>query len=107
MKASIVAVGSELLTPFRVDTNSLVITERLNALGFDIQSKIVVGDDVDGIVRVLAAELNVVDLVVCPGGLGPTADDVTRDAVARVLGRPLDLDEAIAEGIRARFAARG
>jgi nicotinamide-nucleotide amidase len=107
MKASIVAIGSELLTPFRVDTNSLVITERLNALGFDVRSKVVVGDDVDGIVRVLAAELNVVDLVVCTGGLGPTEDDVTRDAVARALGRPLDLDEAIVEGIRARFAARG
>ncbi len=107
MKASIVAIGSELLTPFRVDTNSLVITERLNTLGFDVRSKAVVGDDIDGIVRVLAGELDVVDLVVCTGGLGPTEDDVTRDAVARVLGRPLDLDETIVERIRARFAARG
>jgi nicotinamide-nucleotide amidase len=106
MKACILAVGSELLTPFRVDTNSLAITERLNAIGVDVRCKAVVGDDVDELARVCAAELDASDLVVCTGGLGPTEDDVTRDAVARVLGRTLAIDEAIVDRIRARFAQR-
>jgi competence/damage-inducible protein CinA-like protein len=107
MIASIIAVGSELLTPFRVDTNSLAITERLNAIGYDVRVKTVVGDDVDELARVLTAALDSAGLVVCTGGLGPTEDDVTRDAAARVLGLPLDLDEAIVDRIRARFARRG
>ena len=106
MNASIIAVGSELLTPFRTDTNSLVITERLNAVGIEVVTKAVVGDDVDVLARVFAQAVEQVDLVVCTGGLGPTADDVTRDAVARVLNRSLTLDEAIVERIRARFARR-
>ncbi len=107
MIASIIAVGSELLTPFRVDTNSLAITDRLNAIGCDIRFKAVVGDNVDELARVLTAVLAASDLVVCTGGLGPTEDDVTREAAARVLGLPLDLDQAIVDGIRARFARRG
>ena len=107
MKACIVAVGSELLTPFRVDTNSLAITERLNAIGFDVRLKALVGDDVDELARVLGAALGTVDLIVTTGGLGPTEDDVTRDAVARVLDVPLEMDEAIAARIQARFAERG
>ena len=107
MRACIVAVGSEMLTPFRVDTNSLVITDRLNAIGFDIRLKTVVGDDVDELASVLEAALRWADLIVVTGGLGPTEDDVTRDAVARVLELPLDLDEATVNRIRARFARRG
>jgi nicotinamide-nucleotide amidase len=107
MKAWIVAVGSEMLTPFRVDTNSLVITERLNAIGCDVRLKVVVGDSVDELARVLTAALDSVDLIVCTGGLGPTEDDITRDALTRVLGMPLEIDEAIVEHIRARFARRG
>lgn len=107
MKACIVAVGSELLTPFRVDTNSLAITERLNAIGFDVRLKALVGDDVEELARVLGAALGTVDLIVTTGGLGPTEDDVTRDAVARVLDVPLEMDEAIAARIQARFAERG
>ena len=107
MKACIVAVGSELLTPFRVDTNSLAITERLNAIGFDVRLKALVGDDVDELARVLGAALGTVDLIVTTGGLGPTEDDVTRDAVALVLDVPLEMDEAIAARIQARFAERG
>src|SRR4051812_30094669 len=107
MTACIIAVGSEMLTPFRVDTNSLAITERLNAIGFDIRLKAVVGDDVDELARVLAPMIGSVDLVVCTGGLGPTADDITRDAVARVLALPLDVDEAIVARIRERFSRRG
>jgi nicotinamide-nucleotide amidase len=107
MNACIVAVGSELLTPFRVDTNSLVITERLNTIGFDVRWKAVVGDDVDELARVLRGALGHADLVVCTGGLGPTEDDITRDAVARVLERPLEVHETIVDSIRSRFAKRG
>jgi nicotinamide-nucleotide amidase len=107
MNAHVIAVGSEMLTPFRVDTNSLAITERLNAIGCDVRLKTVVGDDVDELARILASALQSADLIVCTGGLGPTEDDVTRDAVARVLDVPLDLDEAIVERIRGRFARRG
>ena len=107
MNACIIAVGSEMLTPFRVDTNSLAITERLNAIGFDVRLKAVVGDDVEELARLFQSVLGSSDLVVCTGGLGPTADDVTRDAVARVLGLPLDFDETIAARIRERFTRRG
>jgi nicotinamide-nucleotide amidase len=102
-----VAVGSELLTPFRVDTNSLAITERLNAIGADVRLKAVVGDDVDELVKVLDAALRWADVIVITGGLGPTEDDITRDAVARVANAPLELDERIVESLRDRFARRG
>ncbi len=107
MKACILAIGSEMLTPFRVDTNSLFITERLNAIGYDIRLKAVVGDDVDELADVLRAAIGWADLIVITGGLGPTEDDVTRDAVARVYDMPLEVDEAIADRIRDRFARRG
>jgi nicotinamide-nucleotide amidase len=107
MKVCIIAVGSEMLTPFRVDTNSLVITERLNAIGADVRMKVVIGDDVEELARVLAGAIGSVELIVCTGGLGPTEDDITRDAIARVLDAPLDLHEAIVERIRQRFARRG
>ena len=104
MKACIVAVGSEMLTPFRVDTNSLVITERLNAIGYDVRLKAVVGDDVERAGAGARRCAGWADLIVITGGLGPTEDDITRDAVARVLDVPLDVDEAIVERIRERFA---
>src|ERR1700682_4866054 len=107
MKVCIIAVGSEMLTPFRVDTNSLVITERLNAIGGDAPIKAVIGDDVEELARVLAAAIDSVELIVCTGGLGPTEDDITRDAIARVLHAPLDVHEAVVEDIRQRFARRG
>jgi nicotinamide-nucleotide amidase len=107
MKACIVAVGSELLTPFRVDTNSLAITERLNAIGADVRLKTVVGDDVDELVRVLESALEWADVIAITGGLGPTEDDITRDAIARVLDAPLELDESIVASLRERFAKRG
>jgi nicotinamide-nucleotide amidase len=96
-----------MLTPFRVDTNSLLVTDRLNAIGYDVRLKAVVADDVDELARVLQNTLAWVDLVVVTGGLGPTEDDITREAVARVLGVPMDVDEAIVEHIRERFAKRG
>ncbi|HEY1303092.1 MAG TPA: competence/damage-inducible protein A [Vicinamibacterales bacterium] len=106
-RAAIIAVGSELLSPSKVDTNSLFITERLNELGIDVTSKAIVGDHRDELMRLLVAELEQVDLVILSGGLGPTEDDVTREAVASALGRPLAEDETITAFLRARFAARG
>ena len=107
MRACIIAVGSELLTPFRVDTNSLFITERLNTVGFDVRLKTVVGDNVEELSALLRQALTWADLVVLTGGLGPTADDITRDAVASVLGLPFDEDEATLARIRERFTRRG
>jgi nicotinamide-nucleotide amidase len=107
VRAWIIAVGSELLTPLRIDTNSLAITERLNRIGYDVRAKMVVGDDVTELSAALERAIDAADLVVLTGGLGPTDDDVTRDAVARVFGVPLDLDGAILEDIRARFERRG
>lgn len=107
MRACILAIGSEMLTPFRVDTNSLFITERLNAIGYDVRLKAVVGDDVVELAEVLRTASGWADLIVITGGLGPTEDDVTRDAVARVYDMPLMIDEAIVDRIRDRFARRG
>ncbi len=107
MNAWILAVGSELLTPFRLDTNSLEITRRLNTIGCDVRMKMVVGDSQDELASVFARAIGAVDLLVCTGGLGPTADDLTREALARALDIPLDVDEAIVSGIRERFERRG
>ena len=107
MHACIIAVGSELLTPFRVDTNSLAITERLNTIGYAVRLKTIVGDTVDELAQVVSSALVWADLIVLTGGLGPTEDDVTRDAVARVLQVPLEEDGAVVERIRARFVRRG
>jgi nicotinamide-nucleotide amidase len=107
MKATLIAVGSEMLTPFRLDTNSLIVTDRLNAIGYEIRLKTVVGDDLDELAAVFRAAIGSVDLIVCTGGLGPTADDLTRDALARVIDVPLELHQEILEGINSRFARRG
>jgi nicotinamide-nucleotide amidase len=106
-RAAIIAVGSELLTPLRIDTNSLFITEQLNLVGIDVVLKAVVGDDRRQLAHVCRAALERADVVIFSGGLGPTDDDVTREAVAEVLGRPLAEDAAITEHLRARFVARG
>jgi nicotinamide-nucleotide amidase len=96
-----------MLTPFRVDTNSLVVTERLNTIGFDVRLKVVVGDDIEEAARVLESALTWADAVIVIGGLGPTDDDITRDVVARVLQVPLEIHEHVVERIRERFARRG
>jgi nicotinamide-nucleotide amidase len=106
MNACIVAVGSELLTPLRIDTNSLAVTERLNELGIEVRLKAVVGDDVGELADVLRSALSWADLIVVTGGLGPTEDDVTREAVAQVLDVPLDFHDEVLVGIRGRFARR-
>ena len=107
MKACILAVGSEMLTPFRVDTNSLFVTEHLNAIGCDVRMKAVVGDDVGELASIVQGALEWADVIVLTGGLGPTEDDITRDGVARVLRRTLSENEEIVEHIRRRFARRG
>jgi nicotinamide-nucleotide amidase len=105
--AEIIAVGSELLTPHRLDTNSLFLTERLNELGIDLRGKSVVGDRRADLADRLRAALARADIVLTTGGLGPTDDDVTREVAAEVLGLPLGEDDQILEGIRARFVQRG
>ncbi len=106
-RAVIIAVGSELLTPNRIDTNSLFVTQRLNELGIRVQYKAVVGDRRDDLADALRLALSRADLVVVSGGLGPTDDDITRETVAAVFGLPLDEDEGVVASIRARFSARG
>jgi nicotinamide-nucleotide amidase len=107
MDAEIIAVGSELLTPTRLDTNSLYLTEKLNSLGIEVRLKTVVGDDQERLAAVFRAALNRSQLVVLTGGLGPTEDDVNRNVVAEVLGRPLREVAEIREGLRERFARLG
>ena len=104
--AEIVAVGSELLTPHRIDTNSLHLTEVLNAAGIDVRGKTIVGDDRVEVRERLRQALERADLVVTTGGLGPTDDDVTREAVAAELGRELVEDGEVLSRIEARFARR-
>jgi nicotinamide-nucleotide amidase len=106
-RAAIVAVGSELLETTRIDTNSLFITEQLNAAGIDVVSKHVAGDDRAVLTHVLRSAMAGIDLLVVCGGLGPTDDDLTREAVADVLGRPLAEDAAIVEHLTRRYASRG
>jgi nicotinamide-nucleotide amidase len=105
--AEIIAVGSELLGSARIDTNSLYIAERLAALGIELRLKSVVGDERDDLAALVGQALARADVIVLTGGLGPTDDDLTRDVVSDVLGRPMTIDEAIVERIRARFARRG
>ena len=106
-RAVIVAVGSELLGPQRVDTNSLYVTERLNELGIRVRYKVVVGDDREDLAEALRLALPRAELVVTSGGLGPTDDDVTRETVAAVFGLPLEEDQDVVASMGARFAARG
>jgi len=105
--AEIIAVGSELLTPHRIDTNSLWLTGRLNDLGIEVRAKAIAGDDHDDLAAIVAAALSRADLVITTGGLGPTDDDVTRDVVSRVLQRPMHQDPDVMTAIEERFKRRG
>ncbi|HYB94792.1 MAG TPA: competence/damage-inducible protein A [Vicinamibacterales bacterium] len=107
LTAAIVAVGSELLTPHKTDTNSLYITEVLNDIGIGVAFKSIVGDDREELAAHVAHALARHPILIMCGGLGPTADDLTREVVASHLGLPLDEDAAIIRGIEQRFAARG
>jgi nicotinamide-nucleotide amidase len=105
--AEVIAVGSELLGSTRLDTNSLYIAERLSAIGIELRAKAVVADDRGSIADLVRQALARVDLVVVTGGLGPTDDDLTRDAIAAVVGRPLIEQRELVEHLAARFARRG
>ena len=106
-RAAIIAVGSEMLTPSKVDTNSLFITEQLNLLGIELAFKSIIGDDRGELEHAVRDAIARVDLLVCCGGLGPTDDDLTRPVVADVVQRPLVEDETMTAKIRARFQRRG
>jgi nicotinamide-nucleotide amidase len=105
--AEIIAVGSEMLTPFRQDTNSLYLTEKLNSLGVEVAFKTIVGDNLKDIVRVTKSALARADILIVSGGLGPTEDDLTREAVAQTLGLHLKRDPEIVEAIERRFTEHG
>jgi nicotinamide-nucleotide amidase len=105
--AEIIAVGSEMLTPFRQDTNSLYLTEKLNSLGVEVSFKTIVGDNLKDIVRVTKSALARADILIVSGGLGPTEDDLTREAVAQTLGLHLKRDPEIVEAIERRFTEHG
>lgn len=107
MDAEIIAVGSELLTPYRLDTNSLYLTEKLNALGIEVRFKTVVGDDRQRLAGVFRTALRRSRLIILTGGLGPTEDDVNRDVVSEALGRPLREIAEIRRRIEERFARLG
>jgi len=103
MKAEIIAVGSEMLTPDRLDTNSLFLTKELNQLGIEVVRKTIVGDDRAFLADVFRGALERSELVIASGGLGPTEDDLTRETLAELLGRPLRRNDDIVRAIEARF----
>ena len=107
MNAEIIAVGSEMLTPFRQDTNSLYLTDKLNTLGVEVNFKSVVGDNREHVAEATRLALSRADLVIFTGGLGPTEDDLTREGVADALELPLVRDPEIVEALRKRFGKRG
>jgi nicotinamide-nucleotide amidase len=104
--AEIIAVGSEMLTPYRQDTNSLFLTERLNALGISVAFKTVVGDNLDHLISAARTAISRADIAIFMGGLGPTQDDLTREAVAAALGIELKRDHTLVTEMYKRFAER-
>jgi nicotinamide-nucleotide amidase len=106
MIAEIIAAGSEMLTPHRQDTNSLYLTERLNALGVAVAFKTIVGDNLQHLTDAARIALHRADIVIFSGGLGPTEDDLTREAVSAALGISLHRDAEALTAMYKRFAAR-
>jgi nicotinamide-nucleotide amidase len=107
MQAEIIAIGSELLTPFRLDTNSLFLTSELNKVGLRVTHKSVVGDTPEEMRSSFGQALERADVVVTSGGLGPTDDDRTRETVAQMMGRKLYRDESVFQKIQERFRRFG
>jgi nicotinamide-nucleotide amidase len=107
VNAEIIAVGSELLTPHRQDTNSLYLTEKLNDLGVEVRFKCIVGDDLEALTAAAKLAMRRSDIILFSGGLGPTEDDLTREAVADALGLKLQRDPQIIAQLEERFAKRG
>jgi len=104
MKSEIIAVGSEMLTPFRQDTNSLCLTEKLNEIGVSVAFKTIVGDRRKDLVGVIRNALARTDIVILMGGLGPTEDDLTRESVAEALSLTLRREAAQVAALHARAA---
>ena len=104
MHAEIIAIGSELLTPYKQDTNSLFLTQRLNELGVDVAFKTVVGDNPAHLTSVARTALNRADIIIFMGGLGPTEDDLTRESVAHAMRLPLRRDQDLVAELYKRFA---
>lgn len=107
LSAEIIAIGSELLSPNKSDTNSLWLTDQLNRIGIDVKLKTIVGDDDARLEEVVKDAVKRSRVVIATGGLGPTEDDITRKVVARALGRRLSLDEKLLEEIRTKFQRFG
>ncbi|MCL6532304.1 MAG: competence/damage-inducible protein A [Armatimonadetes bacterium] len=107
MRVEIVSVGTELLLGQIVDTNAAWLSARLAEIGVSVYRRVTVGDNLERLVDALRDALRRAEGVITIGGLGPTEDDLTREAIAQVLGEPLITDEALAEHIRQLFAQRG
>ncbi len=103
VSAEIIAIGSELLTPTRTDTNSLWLTEKLNDIGIEVMLKTIVGDDGARLEEAVGDAMRRSDIVITTGGLGPTADDITREFTAKAVGRDLVYHDDIEEHLRERF----
>lgn len=103
VSAEIIAIGSELLTPTRTDTNSLWLTEKLNDFGIEVMLKTIVGDDGARLEEAVRDAMRRSDIVITTGGLGPTADDITREFTAKAVGRELAYHDDIEEHLRERF----
>jgi competence/damage-inducible protein CinA-like protein len=105
--AEILAVGSELLTPLRSDTNAVYLTGRLLEIGVAVTARVTVADDAGILAAAFRSALTRADVVISTGGLGPTEDDLTREAAAAALGRRLRRDSEILDALKARFARFG
>jgi nicotinamide-nucleotide amidase len=106
-RAELIAIGSELLGPSRLDTNGSYLARRLGELGIAVRFRTIVGDDPADLRAAFAVALGRAEVVIATGGLGPTVDDLTREAVAELLGLPLDDDAALLRGIEERFRRHG
>ena len=107
LSAEIIAIGSELLTPDKTDTNSLWLTRRLNDIGIEVMLKTIVGDDGERLAEAVSDALKRSEVVITTGGLGPTADDITREFTAKAIGRELVYHDDIEVHLRERFRAWG
>ena len=106
LHAEIIAIGSEMLTPYRTDTNSLWLTEKLNSIGIEVKFKSVVGDDEAILEKAIRDAMERSEIIISTGGLGPTEDDITKKIFARVLKRRMVLNEPVLRKIQERFAKR-
>jgi nicotinamide-nucleotide amidase len=107
MKAEILSIGTELLLGEIVDTNASYIAGRLPAIGIDVYFKAVVGDNLERLAETIGRALERSDIVICTGGLGPTEDDLTREAIAAVFGERPEVDAQLEADLRAFFERRG